>query len=99
MNHFLAKQYSETNYHCAHFAAEVWQELTAESVDLITPQGLKRFKRIEQPCEPCVVAMHGVEEHCGIFTNGKVLHLTRQGARYQPLFEIEKEYTRIRYYA
>lgn len=67
---FLKKRYNRETYNCAHFASEVWESLTGESIGhklagLLEPPksrhvrfDLRRqFVRLEAPESPCLALM------------------------------------------
>lgn len=95
---YLGKTYRRGEYNCAHFAAEVWADLTGQDIKpmlcgLLPDTGptsissLRRFVRIDTPVDPCLVLYtHPVlRPHAGIFVAGRVLHLSERGVQYAPV--------------
>jgi|ERR1051326_843931 hypothetical protein len=109
---FLDRMPSKT-YNCLDFVREVWLYLMGEDVtDKLTGlagefairranlSGVKAFKRLQQPIDPCFVVMQRFKyvPHCGIYLDGRVLHLKDSGVEFQPI-EVAKSYFQIvRYY-
>jgi len=76
-------------YTCSQFADRVWRDVTGGDLSaLFGPVGMSSragLKRIESATDPCVVlGTHpkGRAPHVGIFTAGRILHLTEAGAQF-----------------
>ena len=101
-------------YNCLDFVREVWLYLSGEDVtDKLSGligaftdrranlSGVKAFKRLLIPTNPCFVVMQRFKyvPHCGIYLDGRILHLKDSGVEFQPI-EVAKSYFQIvRYYA
>ena len=101
-------------YNCLDFVREVWLYLCGEDVtekltgligDFTTRRanlsGVKAFRRLKQPINPCFVVMQRFKyvPHCGIYLDGRILHLKDNGVEFQPI-EVARSYFQIvRYYA
>lgn len=101
-------------YNCLDFVREVWKYLTGEDVtDKLTGligdfdkrkanlSGVKAFKRLQQPVDPCFVVMQRFKyvPHCGIYLDGRILHLKDNGVEFQPLIVAQSYFQIVRYYA
>lgn len=82
------------NYTCWNLACEVWRHLTGQdisgalqSISLREAGALKRFTRLPQPASPCICLFQGAghRTHCGVFVDGRVLHLAREGVHHMPI--------------
>lgn len=62
--------------------------------------GVKAFKRLETPENPCFVVMQrkGFDPHVGIFLDGRIFHLHLRGVEFQPLCVARAYFKTIRYY-
>ncbi len=101
IDRYLGARHKGGQYDCLKFAADVWQDETGEDLmarlggALEEGSGLEQaftraargFKRTEVPVDPCIVLMRRpkTEPHVGVYIRGRVLHLTRIGARYVDL--------------
>lgn len=109
---FHGRVYSDRRYTCYHFAREVWLHLTGVdlaqrvaglfgSVPLAKLQRahVRAFAPLPGPVSPCLVVMqrHRAVPHVGVYVDGRVLHLTRQGVEFQPIHVAGCGFTRIRY--
>ncbi len=98
-------QYSD-NYHCEHFAIDCYRFLTKQDVSELMLTGghfralnLRNFVKLDNPIQNCFVLMRDKNSsHVGIWYNNQVLHLTQKGVVMQPLFTLEKNYKKIRFY-
>jgi hypothetical protein len=100
-------------YNCLDFVREVWlylrkEDVTEKLTGLIGDfanrkpnlSGVKAFKRLKEPVNPCFVVMQRFKyvPHCGIYLDGRILHLKDSGVEFQPI-EVAKSYFQIvRYY-
>lgn len=113
IDEFFNKKYSSKNYHCAHFACEVWDKLTGDDISnkfggILAPVGeqvaaynlRKVFTKLNKPETPCIVLMQRRHStpHVGIYINGRVLHLKENGVEFQPLDVATLGFTRIGFY-
>lgn len=110
---FYKKRYNRQLYNCAHFACEVWQHLTGESIahklaGLLEPPKDRRvtfdlrrqFKRLEAPESPCLALMQrrGSAPHVGIFVRGRILHIHELGVEFQPIDVASRGFEKIGFY-
>lgn len=110
---YLKKRFSAANYNCAHFVAEVWEDLTGQNVRetlagflcrpstrYTSPSALSRVRLLDHPCEPCIVFFQGAhsDTHVGVWIRGKVLHLLKTSVQYVPLEVAAYGYNRIRFF-
>ena len=107
---FLDREYDFNKYNCSHFVADVWKHLTGEYIgdicDAFVNSELdvyfnlfRQRKKLCIPETPCVVFMQAdkVVPHAGIYIDGRVIHLTQQGAKFEDLCML-KVYYRLSYY-
>lgn len=100
-------------YNCLDFVREVWLYLKKEDVTekltgligdfsqrKVTLTGVKGFKRLKAPINPCFVVMQRFKyiPHCGIYLDGRILHLKDIGVEFQPLIVAKSYFQTIRYY-
>lgn len=92
-HYFYEKVYSK-NYDCLNFACEFWVYLTGSDVASTLEASrsvkktiLKRIDTLDKPINPCFVIFQGLNKnsHVGIYVNGKVLHFSTFGLRYEEL--------------
>ena len=104
------RQYDAQEYHCAHFACDLWQHLTGEDISQhfiasLAPldaakvdwRARRRFKRLTDPVSPCLAVMRfpGLDTHMGIFLDSAIAQLTADGVTVLPVNIFPKA---IRYY-
>ena len=98
---YLGRRYRLTTYNCAHFAVDVWRDLTGIDIgpwlagilpETGTPsiKAMRQFERINKPVDPCLVLytdpVKKARPHAGVWIKGKVLHLCEQtGVQYVPV--------------
>jgi hypothetical protein len=65
-----------------------------------TLSGVKAFKRLPGPINPCLVVMQRFRfvPHVGIFLHGRILHLTNRGVQFQPLVVARQYFISVKYY-
>lgn len=106
VNNYLDKEYKWGTYQCANFAADVWEDATGESIrglvqDACEQQSLRilqQYRKIALPYEPCIAMMKSNHDlHMGVFVDGRILHLTRTGARHDDVHFLKDSY-KITYY-
>lgn len=110
LNEFMSYRMSD-NYNCSHFARDVWKHCTGHDfTDLVTSwncgqleaamKSRKHLQEIEKPGPLCLVLFHRPKDppHLGVMIQGKVLHLTADGARYEPEYNIMLTYKSRKYY-
>jgi hypothetical protein len=101
------------SYNCLDFVREVWLHLSGEDVTdkltglvgnfeqrKVTLAGVRGFKRLKEPVNPCFVVMQRFKyvPHCGIYIDGRILHLKDIGVEFQPLIVARAYFQTIRYY-
>jgi hypothetical protein len=110
---YLKKPFDIVNYNCWDFIRDVLIDLKGVDVDCRTPNPPTReamrvafatqenqFKRLGKPEDGCIVLFSRPKStpHVGVFYKGKVLHLEKNGAHYQPLDIVKLGFKNIRYY-
>ena len=104
------RPYDAHEYHCAHWAVDLWKELTGEDISghfiaslvpldaaKVDRASLRRFKRVKAPSTPCIAIMRfpGMDTHMGIFVDNSIAQLTADGVTVLPVNIFPGE---IRYY-
>jgi hypothetical protein len=110
---YLGRKYDPDLYNCAHFVCEVWDEFTGEPMrdrleSFLLPRSARHatyplrraFKRQDGPVSPCLALMRatGAAPHVGIFKNGRILHIDRNGVKFEPLELAMLPFKRIGFY-
>lgn len=110
---FLSREYNERTYHCGHFACDVIEHYCGQSVRdkfarLLLPLRdvkftldlRKEFNVLDKPINYCAVMMHthSLHAHAGVHIDGRVLHLTRTGAKFELLHVVQYLYDKVRFY-
>ncbi len=109
---WLGKRWRAGRYTCWDFVVEILArefdlalpDLKPERIDAHSAlrailDGRLRFTKIEAPAEPSIVLFPAPPEpHIGLHWQGCVLHLLRDGARYEPLAEVAKRYHAMEHY-
>lgn len=113
VDRFLDRKYHADNYNCAHFVCEAWDEVTGEPMgdrlrSFLLPRGertatypLRRaFKRLDRPASPCLALMRrvGIAPHIGIFKNGRILHITESGVRFEPFSLAVMHFNKVEFF-
>lgn len=112
LDRFFAKEYHRVNYNCAHFAVEVWHEVTGQDLSgqmevFAAPPGQAKvtkrghtFTRIVAPETPCLVLVNGVDRaaHLGVHLNGKMIHIRPTGVEFITLAVACRGAKRVRFY-
>ena len=103
-----------SDYNCAHFVSDAWEHETGMDIRpiltgflavrgerRITPHVRGGLVRIPAPSDPCVVLIRRdkATPHVGMFTRGRVLHLTDSGPMRQLLSVARLGYHSVRFYA
>lgn len=111
LDQFLNRRFDNSNYNCSHFVRDIWLHLTG--IDLTgmacawnkgeLPQAMARrndIVRLECPQSPCIVMFQrpGDCPHCGVWIDGKVLHLTDKGARFDEFEFVSIGFKRWNFY-
>ena len=110
----LDKRYDSDNYHCVHFVIDAGKHLfnydfSANFLGLdksLTHNGtpsrhtVAHSQRADTPTDGTVVLMTKLDNglHVGLYLDGRVLHLTEQGVRFETVRALGRMYKRIRYY-
>lgn len=109
---YLLKPYDKREYNCAHFAAEVWEDLTGfnlseiltgfmrkKSERSINISDLRMLKQLEAPASPCLVWLHNKNvSHVGIYNNGRVLHNSEEGVKFELLETLSVGFKKVRFF-
>lgn len=111
---YYTKKYDGLTYNCAHFACDVWFDVTGQDVSpylkgldtsrpqLNTAAGLlKELKQSLTPVDPSIVIFqyHGEPPHAGVYLRGRVLHITKsRGVRFDQLREVSATAKKVRFY-
>lgn len=110
---YFDKVYDDSKYNCAHFACEVWKDLTGD--DLSRPltgalegwgmrrlraHTLKVLKPLRAPQAPCLALFQAGHRnpHVGIFIDNKILHLTENGVNWSSVENVMLSFNRVRFY-
>lgn len=83
MNELMCAEYVVGEYTCSEWASDVWYVLTSVKIGCTKePSSMKNLKRIKEKISPCVVIMSGkgISPHMGIYKDGRLFHLTPDGA-------------------
>lgn len=105
-------KYDDLNYNCLHFAIDVYRDLTDinlsfDVIDLCTtrtqrricPEKLRQFVLIDAPIDPCIAVMRSpMGAHCGVYTNGSIIHLDSDGIKSQPPHIAQLHHQSVKYY-
>lgn len=110
----MQKRYDAHNYNCGHFVVDAWRvmtgvDLSARLAGFMLPLdsvnirqcAVSTFKRLRQPTNPCIVGMRNRfgENHIGVYTGRKVLHITQTFPEFTPIEVASRTFRRITYYA
>jgi len=110
----LNRKYDANKYHCVHFVVDAAKYLfdvdyskhflgltgtVNESLNA-SRHNFRQAKKLEKPKDGCVVLMTNLmnESHVGLFYSNHVLHLSEQGALFQTLRTLDRNYSRFRFY-
>lgn len=112
LNDLLAASYAP-GYVCRHFAADVWRVVTGEDARTRFPRlldadgaegppqrDLRNLRPLAQPSDPCIVIMRNAHgpAHAGVYFGNRIMHLTREGARYEPVARALRTFSQVSYY-
>lgn len=105
-------KYDDGKYNCLHFACAVYHDLT--SIDLsadvgelctsrnqrhVCPDKLSSFVLIDAPKSPSIAVLRSpTNVHCGVYINGNIVHLDKDGIKSQPPHIIARNYQSVKYY-
>lgn len=111
---YFGLRYDSKNYHCAHFACDVWRDLTG--VDLsshllgrlsdvpsasVNTKFFRRLKQSSTPVDPSIAIFQycrGVP-HVGVYLRGRLLHISKtQGVRFDRLSDVAAQAKKVRFY-
>lgn len=111
---YLLKKFDIRTYNCWDLVREVWLRLmdqdlgspellhftTHEMSDVVEAWSDLRYREIDAPQSPCIVLMIRPRymPHVGVYYNGRVLHIKRSGAQYQPIEVASLGFSQVRYY-
>lgn len=114
LDDFHEKRYDGSKYNCAHFVSDVWKHMTGNDIRgvmtgfLLPPKqrsakmGLRSsFVRLPFPETPSIVLMTRLnqEPHVGVYIEGKVFHIKREGVEYVPLEIATLGFDKVRFYS
>lgn len=110
----LDKTYNPESYHCVHFVIDAGKYLFGYDFSnnflglnhsLISNGSPSRHTvsqsiRTATPMDGSVVLMNKLDNslHVGLYLDGRVLHLSETGVRYELIHSLQRYYKRIRYY-
>ena len=105
-------RYDDARYNCLHFACAVYQDLTG--IDLtanvgelctsrdnrhVCPEKLSNFVLIDVPKSPSIAVLRSpTHVHCGIYIDGNIVHLDKDGIKSQPPHICACNYQSVKYY-
>lgn len=105
---YLAWAYHRTDRHCWDLVRGVGVDLGWGDIGDRTPQpdgpvararafrhGVRAFRAVDAHTEPSIVLLRPVSPgvpHVGVYLRGRVLHLSRAGARFERLAELRETY-------
>lgn len=114
VDEFLLRRFNLRSYNCWDLTREVWLRLTGKDLgspelfhytasefgEVVETWQDVRYREIKQPVSPCIVLMQRPRHmpHVGVFYNGRVLHIRRAGAQYQPIEVAALGFMTVRYY-
>lgn len=114
LDKFFNKKYDRKTYNCGHFACDVWEDITGESIrDKMTPiiecvdtdnmpiRAKNQFVKLQRPESPCIVLMKSIrsELHVGVYNNGNMIHIREDSVvENLPLPVSTRFYTKVRFY-
>jgi hypothetical protein len=113
LDSFFTRRYNRETYNCAHFACEVWEELTGQNIetelagflrppkDRRTDPALRRtFRKLNTPESPCLVLMQrrGSVPHAGVYVRGKVIHIHENGVEFLPVQIASRGFEKLGFY-
>ena len=111
-NDYFDKTYDEREYNCVHFVCDLWEAsgkgpglrvalngLMRPPVDRVFAlSDLRRLNVHANPQEGLVAYMRRKGQvHVGVWTEGKILHLSRDGVKLEPLETIKMSFTSVRF--
>jgi hypothetical protein len=109
---YLDRRYHARLYNCAHFACEVWGDICGPELEralrafLCAPSkrktvlsDLRKLRVLDEPEEPCIVLLQApkMPAHCGVWLQGRVLHLRERGVEYQRLEVVRLGFKKVRF--
>ena len=110
----LDRQYNADSYHCVHFVIDAGKYLfgydfSVNFLGLGEPLSINgapsrhtvsHSVRATKPSDGTVVLITKLDNglHVGLYLDGRVLHLTEQGVRFETVRALGRMYKRIRYY-
>lgn len=94
----MQKRYDFLDYNCFHFARDVYLEIVGIDIESLFSQDLFKIAPaarhstilLRSPVSPCLVLFSrpALEQtHIGVWLDGNVLHLSENGAKYEPLHD------------
>jgi hypothetical protein len=82
---FLTREHKPGVYECFDFTQEVWEKLTGQTLRV---WNLRHAELLREPISPCLILMREAKHklHIGVYLEGRVLHLQKYGAVWQPVY-------------
>lgn len=111
-NKYFDKVYDGKNYNCVHFVCEIWEDcgkgpgMRRALGGVMTGPQERQFHLIDlrslqiesSPQEGIVAYMRRKGQvHVGIWTDGKILHLSKDGVKLEPLDIIRLSFPSVRF--
>lgn len=104
MLQLYTKYYATHKYTCVDFVCDAWKYLF--NVDIsnvvrlpVSYSSRYHFTRLVLPTSPCIAYMLGEDNHIGLYYEGKILHLTKNGVEYMRPNVASRGFRTVRYYA
>lgn len=113
LDKYFDKVYDSSKYNCAHFVCEIWNELFKIDISwalngVLTNLGnrklhahrLNAFERLALPSGVCLALFQAQrkEPHVGIFLEGRILHITKNGVEWSHIETIMTRFNKVRFY-
>lgn len=111
----LDRTFDIERYNCTHYVCDAFRELTGDDAltailrgFLAGPQAqeirrgdLRALRRLPAPRDHCIVLLQrpGRAPHVGIFTAGRIAHMTAAGPALEPLDVVRIGFKKVKFYA
>lgn len=95
---YYSRRYHVRDYNCAHLVVEAWKDYTGQDISnllfgALTNRAnrdmrkiqLRRFKRVDQLVDPCIVLLWEPRNapHVGIYLRRRILHIGPTGVKFE----------------
>lgn len=113
VNPYLDRTFNDRKYNCYDFVREVWKDITGIDLGAQTPDvksvttytdrsflvasSLQELLSVQDPCIVLLLRKRMIP-HIGIYVQGKVLHLSKNGPHYVPLSSAAASFTTVKFY-